>query len=303
MKNKFNFYASKKTITENNDYVSNRIQRRKKIKTSNRFSLGQTISNMNGVSERDTLHQMRTKRKKVFKLLSLTILLTVVLVWVLYELMFKFNIVNKNVKTPITEVQLNSYSVEISKYFKENPIERFYPFLNKDKFDNYIRKKIPEIESVVSVDKHFLSATEMSVNFRKPMAMWVSNGNKYYVDKFGTAFVKSYFGDPKLEIVDKSGIKISEAPVVSQEFLGFIGKMISISEEKNYSINKLIIPPAMIKQIDVYIQNYNYPIKMITNRPPAEQVEDMYRTLNYLKANNISPAYVDVRIKNKAYYK
>jgi hypothetical protein len=42
---------------------------------------------------------------------------------------------------------------------------------------------------------------------------------------------------------------------------------------------------------------------MSVDRPAGEQAEDAMRAIKYLQSKGMTPAYIDVRVGGKAYYK
>lgn len=253
-------------------------------------------------SDRVEYHELKNKSRWLLKNIGLLLGSIVILVIVIGQFIFKIDVSLENVNTPIPEEKLAIYEETIDDYLGDNPVERFVSSVKSDNLQAYIAPKHAEIARVNSVNAYFLSPTRFSLEARKPLAMWIIGGQKRYVDKDGVAFSKNFFEDPPIKVIDKSGVEGGSAPLASSQFLGFIGRFVYLAQVKGYEVKEITIPPGTIRQVDVILEGTGYPVKVLTSRSAAGQVEDMDNTVSYLKDKNLVPKYIDVRVENKAFY-
>ncbi len=297
---KYYYRKSKKTKTA--QFQSTRIEKRSRSFTKLGLTLKPHKQQANQ-SVRGDLHSLNAKRKKLFQLLVVVLTSLVILYLVISQLAFKVTLRVNNVNRPIEQTQLDKYSQTVTDYLVSRPLERLNFLLDKDDLFNYLSAKYPEIASVDSFETSFLSPSIARISFREPLAVWLSSSGKLYVDKQGISFKQNFFNEPDLKLIDKSGIGAQQGSqsVVASALLNFIGQMIYLSNEKGYRVKKVVIPPGTIRRVDVYLDNYNYPIKMTITRSVASQVEDMDLSLKHFGNNKL--LYLDVRVVNQVYYK
>ena len=207
--------------------------------------------------------------------------------------------------TPDASLQLGSvYAKTIDAYLTEHPIERWRPFTNVERLAAYMQDTTPEVESVGLEGASGIGTSLFTLTFRQPTASWSVGGRELYVDGTGVPFSKNYFTVPKLHITDQSGVPAATGQTVaSNRFMSFIGQVIGLSKAQGYQVTDIIIPPSMTHQVEVRIQGVSYPFKFSSDRPAGEGVEDMVRVMKWLSAKQVTPEYVDIRVKGKAYYR
>ena len=268
------------------------------------FKKGHTIvQKALDISDRSSLRDLTFHRQFLIKaiiILVLVISLTAIIIWqTIYQVspqVIGFE------QLPATII--SDYSQTIDQYFNQHPLERFSLALDVDNLNLFLNQKRPEIAKVSDIELRFLRPTLIKLNPRLPLAMWIINGIKYYVDNQGQAFTHNFFDDPSLEVIDQSGLDPGQVPkVASANFLGFVGQTIALSADKGLIVQKIVIPPMTTRQIEVYFDGYLFPVKFMTSNSVPRQVEDAYRSLKFLKDRNIVPVYLDVRVSQKAYYK
>ena len=265
------------------------------------YHCGRTISARPSL-ERGDLHSLARRRLGLFRLLVISVSVVIIATLVIGLSIHHQKVQLVGVGASVTESDY--YAKLIGEYFYERPFERFRPALNIVTLNHFLRARAPEIDLVQSIENNFLQATVMRLSLRKPVVMWESAGNKYYVDNYGIPFTKNYFADPNLSVVDKSGVEIERiSQVANNDFLGFIGRVIALAAERNLPVAKIIVPPLTTRQIEVYFADSTFPVKMSTDGNAAKQVEDAARMLKYLNERKIMPNYVDVRVERRAYYK
>ncbi|MDR1197107.1 MAG: hypothetical protein LBL08_02430 [Candidatus Nomurabacteria bacterium] len=187
-------------------------------------------------------------------------------------------------------------------YLSEHPSERFAWSFRKKLFTNYLTKQFPEIASA-DISSNLIGGGVVDVKIRKPVAVWRVGDKSYYVDSGGNIFQKNYHAEPSITISDGSGIGNEEAST-SRRLLEFIGKVISGVEKSG--VGKVVnanIPASAIRYVEINIAGRAYPIKVQTDREADEQVADIVAMLKYLDQKKIKPKYVDLRVKNRGYWR
>lgn len=285
------------------DSASPKIEPSKRVSSFRKgLTINQSRVSSTDNSDRAEYHELKNKSRWLLKNIGLLIGSVIILAIVISQFIFKIEVVLDNVNTPVTSEALVMYEKAISDYLGDNPVERFVSNVKNDNLQAYLSSKHAEIAKVSKVSTYFLSPTEFSLEARKPLAMWIIGGQKRYVDKEGVAFSNNFFEDPLIKVVDKSGVEGSSTPLASSQFLGFIGRFVYLAQIKGYRVQEITIPPGTIRQVDVLLEGSSYPVKVLTSRSVAGQVEDMDNTINYLEAKKIVPKYIDVRVENKAFY-
>ncbi|MEO5950263.1 MAG: hypothetical protein ABIQ04_02335 [Candidatus Saccharimonadales bacterium] len=251
-------------------------------------------------SPRVHIHDLAKKRRH----LGLTLFLVVAVLMILYGMLSQFT-AGVSLRTDDITTKLNgSYSKIIQDYFNAQPIERFRFLLNIDHLSTYVQTMAPEVLSVTSTGSNGVGTTNMTLTMRHPVAGWNIQGSKQYVDSSGTAFEQNYFAEPAVQIIDDSGVTVTSGQAVaSNRFLSFVGRLVGSVKGQGYTAEQIIIPRGTTRQVELRLLGITYPIKFSIDRPVGEQTEDMSRALAYLKAQNVNPQYIDLRVSNKAFYK
>lgn len=251
-------------------------------------------------SSRVHTHDLAQKRRQIGGLLLLVLLV----IAVLYILLSQFT-ASVNVRTDDVTVKLDdSYEKAIQSYFGTQPIERFRFLLDVNNLTRYVQAVAPEVKSVAVTGSNGVGTTNITLTMRQPVAGWNVGGSQQYVDSTGSAFRKNYYPAPAVQIVDNSGVPVTDGQAVaSNRFLGFVGRLVGLAKEKGYTAEQVIIPRGTTRQVELRVNGIPYPMKFSIDRPAGEQVEDMARTIGYLQQRGISPEYVDLRVANKAFYK
>ena len=68
-------------------------------------------------------------------------------------------------------------------------------------------------------------------------------------------------------------------------------------------VESVDLPPNSTRQVDIKLKDRNYIIKTNVDRDPAGQAADIVNTLRYIDAKGIVPAYLDIRVSSKAFYR
>lgn len=252
-------------------------------------------------SPRIQAHHLARRRRSVLAIFFIVISVCGLLVFILLNFTAQAHVTARDGGVAIEQ---DRYSQAIEKYLMQHPVERLRPFLNQERLNESVSRSLPEVSAIQSDGARGIGTGEFGVSLRKPVASWMIGTTQYYVDANGVSFQKNYFAPPSVKIVDQSGIpQTSGTAVVSRQFLSFVGRAIAVAGTFRLEIEQVIIPAGSIRQVQIVAVGHSYPVKLSLDRPAGEQVEDMQRALTYLAGKEVTPAYVDVRVSGKAYYK
>ena len=198
----------------------------------------------------------------------------------------------------------NSYVGIIDDYLKARPIERLRFALNTVELNQYMQSRAPEVSNVIVDGSAGLGASAFVITVRTPITGWTVGSVEQYVDETGTSFERNYMSTPGVQIVDESGVNVAVGQAVaSNEFLGFVGRVVGLAGSSGYTVMQVVIPPNTTRQIALVIKDVPYQVKLSVDRPAGEQVEDMARSIRWLVKEGQSPEYLDVRVSGRAFYK
>ena len=197
-----------------------------------------------------------------------------------------------------------AYQTAVESYYAARPTERLRFLLNETALTAHVQATRPEVERVAISPGSELSTAVVTITPRKAIARWsFEDDADRYVDAHGVVFLRNYQGTPLLKIVDKSGIRSTSTRVVaSNRFLSFVGQVISGTESYKLKVAKVTIPAFTTRQVTLTMKGERTQYRLSVDRLVGEQVEDIARIHTYLKRKSISPRYVDVRVKGKAFY-
>ena len=284
---------------------------RESVDFTNQFRRGRTITGSSSsriasgnelhadiLSPRAQSHHLTMRRRTlVWRLVAV-----VVSALLVYVAMGQI-IANVQPKTsePISDAQSQLYIKALDQYFTKHPVERFRPSLNKTSVITFLQQSHPEIKTA---DIRLLSGfgdAQLEITLRQPIARWTINGSNEYVDETGTVFAQNAHSSDMIEIIDTTGPR--DGIVASKRFLGFVGLIVGDMKLRGYNVTRATIPALTTRQLEVTLETIPYTFKLSTDRSAGEQTEDISRIITYLKTNQITPSYVDVRVKGKAFYK
>jgi hypothetical protein len=276
----------------------------------NRTLTGSTSNDISSVqrttddlrSPRTQAHHLAIQRRKISSILFGVIVLAALLLWLLLQFTARVSIVvsDTSLSRPIDS---SLYETAMNDYFAMQPVTRLRFAMDLADVTAYVHQILPEVESVDRVQLGGIGETAVSMTLRRPVAGWTINNKQYYVDASGVAFERNYFANPTVQIVDDSGAALQQGTAVaSNRFLGFVGRVVSLSEVNGYTVTQAVLPVGTTRQLEVRIEGVASRVKMSIDRPAGEQVEDMVRALTYMTAQGISAEYIDVRVSGKAFY-
>lgn len=254
------------------------------------------------VSPRTELRNLQKRRRKSIGGLVSSILLLVGLSFLLYHFVggVNVNVSNAKMATPT-----DKYAASVQKYLSSHPLERFRFNLDRNQLLSNIQEEFSEVESIVDIKESGIGEADFTFKVRTPVAGWSAKDRQYFVDEKGISFNNNYTVEPSVTIDDQSGVDVnSGSAVVSNRFLGYVGRVVAEFKLNGHEVTKVVIPYATTRQMNVQVADKeNLDIKMTVDRNVGEQVEDAARMLNFINTGSKNPSYIDVRIKGKAYYK
>jgi hypothetical protein len=250
-------------------------------------------------SSRVHAHDLTRQRRRIGSVLGLTLLA----VAVLFGLIAQFTAQPIVRTTELSQSLDTSYTQAVEDYLARHPIERLRFLLHEDGLNAYVQSVTPEVASIKVDGSAGFGKSNFLITMREPIAGWSIRGVQQYVDASGTSFLRNHFATPKVQIIDNSGIQVEAGQAVaSNQFLGFVGRVVGLSNTQGHTVAQVVIPQNTTRQIELKLQDTAYPIKLSIDRPAGEQVEDMSRALGWLKSHNLNPGYLDVRVSGRAFY-
>lgn len=253
-------------------------------------------------SDRQRVHFLSQKRRKISTIFGLTILVLGLLLFLIFN--FTFKVAVSPIGNLRQAVQEDRYTKVITDFLDNHFTQRFIFLLDDQQLEKYFLENSPEVKSAKLATGDKIGQTKFLLKMRQPIASWLVNGQQYYVDGQGVTFKSNYYPEPSLKIFDETGAPLEVGEViVTQKVLSFIGKVIKRLETKGLKVIKVILPSGEMRRIDLVVDRAETIFKLSVDRPIGEQAEDLERAVNYFTERNLLPSYADLRLKNKAYYK
>lgn len=242
-------------------------------------------------------HDLRGHRRKLSSLLFVSLLGVAALTWLIDT-----TIVNMQ---PADETTSETYITLVDRYLQAHPIERISPALNTDALRRSVQLQAPEIATVAVNGDDLFAVHTVTVTKRVPVAQWKLGTDVYLVDANGVAYRDSQAEtEGLLQVKDESGLPLASQRVASRQTMQFIGRVVSqLQTRGTLKVVEVILPPGLLKQIDITIENRPYRIKLNTDRTAQGQASDIISTLRYVDTQQISPQYIDARVEGKAFYR
>lgn len=90
---------------------------------------------------------------------------------------------------------------------------------------------------------------------------------------------------------------------ISSRVNEFVAHLQSDATDYGLEVERVVLPFQKAREVHVYLVGRTEYYKMTIDRSSAVQAEDMSAMVKYLDEKELSPEYVDIRVKGKAYYK
>lgn len=254
-------------------------------------------------SPRSYVHHLSIKRRKIFGILSVFVLIAAVIG--LFLCVFTANtMVTVSDQNLSKNIDRSRYEKAIQDYLCANPLNRFRFALDDAALLRFVTAKLPEVEGIKQAGFAGLGKTEFTLKMRKPIASWTIGEKQFFVDQKGVSFENNYFQNPEVQIVDESGAQADTgATVASKRFLGFAGQVVSLAKNAGYNVTQAILPRDTTRMLEIQLSEFSFSVKLSIDRPAGEQIEDMSRAVEYILSKNKNISYLDVRVSGKAFYK
>ncbi|MFH0929721.1 MAG: FtsQ-type POTRA domain-containing protein [Candidatus Moraniibacteriota bacterium] len=197
------------------------------------------------------------------------------------------------------------------KYFNIFPKRNFF-FVNKKDINAALESNFDQLE-VASIEKKFPGIISIQVTERKPELVWCSGGVCYFVDRGGLAYGGAVGTNEELRergfltVIDDSAVPVDLGKTkISPDYIGFI-------EAANLMLrDDLRLDPAEsfhtagIASREISVKNQEGWTVKLGSEFSIEDAKKVIQTLFEKELNeevrkNLD--YLDLRIKNKIYYK
>jgi hypothetical protein len=257
-------------------------------------------SNAQLKSSRVQVHELAQQRRRISSILALVLLGVIVLAGLVLQFTAQAVVRTSDVTRTLEPVYVNA----VDEYLARQPIERLRFMLREDALNEYVQSIAPEVASIHTDGFAGFGKSLYIVEMRRPIAGWNIHGTQYYVDATGTSFARNHSPKPDVQIIDNSGIQVADGQAVaSNQFLGFVGRVVGLATAQQHTVTQVIIPQGTTRQIELRVSEVDYPVRLSVDRVAGEQVEDMTRAMKWLREHGISPQYLDVRVSGRAYYR
>jgi hypothetical protein len=255
------------------------------------------------LSARAKMHALARRRRTIGAVFGLVLFAIILLGTILTQFTGQVAVVGSSEPLNRT-IEPTIYEEAINEYLGLHPVERLRFVLDEGRLSSYVSNTLPEVLSVNITNVENVVDAKFTLSLRKPVAGWQINGRQYYVDKLGVVFEHNYYAAPTVQIVDQSGVSPEQgSTVASARLLSFVGKIVSLSGKGSYTVSQAILPSGTTRELEIQLKNVQPYIKFSIDRGAGVQVEDMVRSLSYLKANGTSVQYLDVRVAGRAVYR
>lgn len=249
-------------------------------------------------SSRQHVHALKTHRQKIGGVLIALVVASLVVGYVLFTLVVYVRIATPSNAT-ITNAQRQQYETAINKYYDLHPLERFRPLLNEAALVRHLSETdAADIRSIERVAPTGVATSTFSIVFRKPIAVFIVNGDEKFVDDEGVVFSRSYFDTPSIRIRDENG----EQAAASSRLVEFIGKIVGALQAQGVTVKDAIMPATAIRYVDL-ITDKNERIRVGVDRSEFLQAEDAQRAIAYLREQGKKTQYIDVRVSGRVFYR
>lgn len=259
----------------------------------------QTASPME-TSERLEAHRLIKKRRKASRRFFGAVCGLAVVLYLLSQLT-----INISVQTPDPKSSGNAakYIKILNDYYASRPAERFRFFLDHNSLINFFLQQAPEVKTI-RIEGESLASSSVKLQFRQPVAQWSSGSKVYFVDESGVTFEQNYFDAPTVAVKDESGIPAkSGQEVINRQFLSFLGQAVSLFTQNNLKVSEATLPAGTVRQVWFKVDGRDYYIRMTVDRAAEPQVKQAIITIKHLDGQGITPAYIDVRVDQRSFYR
>ncbi len=278
-------------------------------RSGQQFRRNQTLVQRRAVIEdpqsRRHVHSLTSRRRKVGGVFLIALAVVTLLAILLTQ--FTARVTFANNSTDLTQ-SLSEHSAEyeesVAAYFGIHPAQRLRFLLDQKALSDFVGALHPEVSSLTLAGTQRPVETQLIMTLREPVAGWQIGNAQRYVDEKGVVFERNYYARPSVQIIDESGISPEDGTTVaSLRLLGFVGQVVSLSESRGYTAEKVTLPADTTRRLDVTFKNVKPAVRFTIDRGAGEQVSEMAPALQNLSSRGLSPRYVDVRVEGRVVYR
>lgn len=254
-------------------------------------------------TERQKLKRLRTLRRRLAGAMALVIVLIMLGITLISQFTNTITAASGSRGVQLSAADVKKYEDIINEYFAKNSFERFSFARRSSVLEQYVEAKAPEVKGLKIIPDGITTGRAI-LQFREPVAMWVSGNSASFVDSGGRVFERNYYSTPSISIQDDSGITSIGNTATSSSFLSFVGKTaVEIQKTNGLQIERVVIPKGSARYVEIYLSGRNYPFKAQISRDAVGQAADIAVMVRYIDSHGIQPQYVDCRVAGKAYWK
>lgn len=254
------------------------------------------------VTERARVNYLRSVRRKIGFIFIVVILCMIIIAIATSQFSSSVKVVTSQPDL-VNSLDSEKYETLFDAYYKKHPLERFRFLTNYPRLVTSLQQAAPEIEAVEPAGIEHIGVSRYELVARRPVASWVVDDKRYYVDADGVTFTHNYYQEPTVSVVDNSGAHVVQgSAIASSRLLSFVGRVISLSSNEGLAITSIEIPTQSMRQLN--LKGKGLPTVRVTiDRGVEAQVGDMAAAVRHLKKTGHTPKYVDVRVRGKAFYR
>lgn len=251
-------------------------------------------------TERLKLHENRQFRRKFMRVLAIVALVALILVYIAFNYIGSVPVTYTQ---PGTSPPVSAYMQSAHEYLAAHPLQRFGFSIDARQLESFLQAQHPEITAASLSKAWYGGQSALSVIFRRPLVVWRSRTQTFFVDSEGIAFGYNHFTSPLVTVTDQSGITPDQnQAIASARFIRFLGLLVAdVNAIGKGAVASVIIPPAT-REVDLKLAGRSTLFKTHIDRDPKQQAEDIKRSLDFFDARRVTPQYLDVRVAGKAFY-
>lgn len=177
------------------------------------------------------------------------------------------------------------------------------------KISQKVKQKFPELEEVsVALPLVGRQPVVYVLPYRPALLFKTLDNQIFLLDKNGKAVTNALDGRKLeklgLELVrDQSGLPIRlGGTALPSSQVSFITEVVAQLKARRIKITELVLPKEA-SQLNLRVEGASYTVKFNLHGNAREEAGTFLAVKKYLERKKIKPAYVDVRVSNKAYYR
>lgn len=184
-----------------------------------------------------------------------------------------------------------------SQMFKKNIF-----LFDTDSFSRDLKKKYSLKK--MKIKKHYPNKISVELEEYVSEISWMSNGKYYFIDEKGKAvgeYTKPKEGTAIVEDKKNLPVQVGKS-LVTTDFIKFIKYLNqNFSQDKNAKITKMEINESF-NELNVYT-NLGFYVIFDTTRDPETELKNLSIALTSKEMQGKKLSYIDMRVKNKIFYK